>query len=372
MNIKNKLIPFVLLALFFIFYTKVSANNFIEQTVNWYKFRVIKYDLSSKIYDFKIWVNEDENATSLRDLMDKNNWVSAVNGIYFCPKDYSICDNKDFTINERYVDWKKIATYDNTWERVIFALSKEKKPFLYQTNKINPDNELEIHNWVANFPLLLKDWENTIEHYWDINLIDNKMKKRMARNFICNDKEWKNLFFWYVYDIEMNELSYQLKEFWCYNAINLDAWKSTAFIYNWKYVLWPGRDILDSLIITRKWFETKPLRDASKKIINSIYRKLTTKKIEDKFSFLENLNKKLNAKKQSIYYKYSTDLHDKEWKINWYEIEITDLKNLQIVYTINCLLSEIVSLKEKIVNEEIEKQKNSDPNIKEILKDKLN
>ena len=60
--------------------------------------------------------------------MNKYNWVTAVNWIYFCPKDYSECENKDFTINERYINWKKIATYDDTWERVVFALDKDNKP----------------------------------------------------------------------------------------------------------------------------------------------------------------------------------------------------------------------------------------------------
>jgi hypothetical protein len=34
-----------------------------------------------------------------------------------------------------------------------------------------------------------------LEHYYDVGLIDKKMRAVSTRNFICNDKEKENIYF---------------------------------------------------------------------------------------------------------------------------------------------------------------------------------
>lgn len=339
----------------------VSANNFIEKEINWYKFKVVKYDLKSSDFIFKVWVNPDWDATSLRKLMEENNWISAVNWVYFCPADYSECKWKDFTINERYVEWKKIAWYDDTWERVVFALDKNNIPFLFQTNKVNADKENEIYNWLWNFPLLLQDWKNMIERYWDVNLIDLKMKAKMQRNFVCSDKEKKYLYFWYTSAIEMNELPYNLALFWCYDAINLDAWKTSAMIYNSRYIIWPGRDLLDGIIIERKWLDTKELVSKLEKVREKIYKNLKTKPIWKQIKYLDDLSKKLVNTRSNIYELNSVDLFDENWKNIWYEINVNSLNNLKKLYIINYLDKVVYELKNKFIREDEERKSVEDP-----------
>lgn len=351
------ILPFTFLFFPFI----ASANTYIEKTIDWHKVKVIKYDLASKDFTFKIWVNNDWDATSLRDLMDKNNWISAVNWVYFCPADYSSCNWKNFTINERYINGKKIAWYDDTWDRVVFALDKDKVPFLFQTNKINADKENNIYNWVGNFPLILQDWKNMIEYYREQWLIDKKMKASMSRNFVCSDKTWENLYFWYVYDIILDHLHAVLTELGCYNALNLDAWASSAMIYNSRYIVWPGRVILDWLIIERNWLDTKALRDKLQPIILKIEKNIKFRSLIRQTKYLDSLSKTLTKTRTQIYELNSEDLYDENWNNIWYEINIKSINTLKKLYIINYLDKLIYELEKKLIAEDKKKKSIVEP-----------
>lgn len=318
------------------------ANTFIEKTVSWYKIKVIQYDLSSDIYNLK--VVKTDNAESLWDLLKQNNAISWVNWVFFCPTDYDWCNTtKSRTDNERYIEWEKFASYNSTWDRAVFAWTKDKKPFIFQTDKINNDKESDIYYWVWNYPLLLNEWKNMLEYYYDVWLIFNKLTYKATRNFICSDKESKNIFFWLVYDATIDDLVQVLSDFWCYNALNLDAWLSTTFIYNWKYVVWPQkRNILDAIAIERIWFNVKEILKISDKIFTILINKSENKSKKNKntqIKILNNYIKQLDNIKTKIYNKYSTDIIEKDelWqdKNIWYKIEINDLKTLKIIYLIN-------------------------------------
>lgn len=344
----KKIYLLLLSSFLLLFPSIVSANTYIQETINWHTVKVIKYDLSSTDYTFKIWRNEDNEATSLRDLMDKNNGITAVNWVYYCPSDYAECNWEDYTINERYIDWKKYAWYDDTWDRVVFALDKNNVPFLFQTNKINADKETDIYNWLWNYPLLLEDWKDMIEYYRDRNLIDSKMKAKMNRNFICSDKDWKTLYFWFIYNIELDLLHWVLTKLWCYNALNLDAGASSAMIYNWRYVVWPWRVILDWIVIERNWLDTSDLRNKATTVISKIKNIISTKSYANKMTYLDNLSDALTKARVQIYNANSTDTYDESWSVNWYTIDMDDLLLLKKVYIINYLDKLIYELEKNL------------------------
>lgn len=342
----------IIIWLFLLLTSNVLANNYIEKVIDWYRFRVVKYDTESKDYIFKIWVNPDYWATSLRELMEKNNWVSAINGVFFCPSSYKECGWKNFTNNERYSEWFKIWTSISTQDRVVFAVDKENNPFLYQTNKINPDKEEDIYYWFSNFPLLLQDWISKYQDYVDLGLIDYKMKSKIQRNFICSDITWRYIYTWYVWDIALENLPDLLLKFGCNNALNLDAWHSSAMIYNSRYIVWPGRDILDWVIIERKWLDTKKIIDNSSIMINAISKKISKISYQEKIDYIDNLMSSLTQLRTSIYEKNSIDLYDLDsWTKIWYEINIKSLKNIEIVYMVNYLNKLFSELKSGIVEE---------------------
>ncbi len=276
-----------------LFVQHTFANTFIERTLAWYKATIIEYKTDSKLYDIHIGVHPNEGGT-LRSIMSEVNGVSWVNWVFECPKDYSACWWKNYTINERYVQWEKRATYESTGDRVVFAWNDDIEPFLFQTGLINPDDEEKIFEWFANHPLILMNWESQLYRYYEKNLIDNKMKTRATKNFICSNKSWESIYFWLVYNIWIDDMPKALRELGCWNAINLDAWLSTSLIYNNKYVVGPQREILDWVFVSPKNIDINSLNASSKTFISALLESLknytTSQKIEKLSSILQTLD----------------------------------------------------------------------------------
>ena len=329
------------ISLFILFFqiNNTFANTLIERTISWYKAKIIEYSTDSKLYNIKIWTHP-KNWWTLRSIMWEVGWITWVNWVFECPKDYSACGGKNYTINERYVNWIKKSVYKSTWDRVIFAWDKNIQPFLFQTDKINSSRENEIWEGFANHPLLLKDWIPQTEKYHELELIDYKMKLKWTRNFICSNKPWDKIYFWLVYNIDIDNLAIILKDFWCYNAINLDAWYSTSFIYNWKYIDWPGREILDWVFIVPKNINTKEIDLKAKNIMKKILLKINTFSKSKKIKTLKKFNLSLNKISQKNYKNNQTDIFEKkEWKKEkvWTRTEIKDKKTIKKIYLINIL-----------------------------------
>lgn len=322
----------VLFLLILTFPLSVSANTLINKIVWSKQIKAIKYETNSKFYDIKIWVTND--ATSLKDIMLQNNWISWVNGVFECPKDYTRCWWKSYTINERYVEWKKIATYKSTWDRVVFWWDKNIVPLLFQTDKINKDREWEIYEWFANFPLLLEEWKLKTEYYYEAWLIDKKMLSKSSRNFICSDESWENIYFWYIYKVTLDEAWLILKDFWCHNALNLDAGLSRAFIYNMQYLEWPWREILDWVFIVPKNIDFKKQNEEIKNVVNLVMKKLNKFTKERKTIILDRVIAELDN--------YYNDLFKKQTKaifeiIDWEAVKVWE----ETIFESNLIIKKI-------------------------------
>lgn len=358
----------IFLFLYLIYFQVTNANNYIEIKIDWYKFKIIKYDTKSYDYIFKIWANQNYNASNLMDLMQENNGISAINWVFFCPETYSECWWKNFTKNERYIKWKNLWTEISTWDRVVFAIDEDNYPFLYQTEKINKNDEDKIYYWFSNFPLLLHNWENKFQEYEDLGLIDKKMKDKISRNFVCSDKSKRYIISWFVSDIELEKLPDLLLKIWCYDAINLDAWWSSSLIYNSRYVIWPWRNILDWIIIEKKWLDTSLIIENWKKIQKYIQDKIKNETYEDKIIFLNNLIEWLKKIRIKIYNQYSNDIYIK-WEKIWYEIDVTNINKLKTVYIANYLTYLIIELKIKYIKDEVDRvqEERKNNNSKDLL-----
>lgn len=307
-------------------FTKVEIHNHITQ--------YITYNNLSENYDIKIWVSE--TWSNLKDLMSSHGWVSAINGIFFCPADYNQCNGENFTINERFVEWREISTYKSTWERVIFWWDESKQPLLHQTDKINSDERLSIYEGVANFPLLLHNWKNTLEHYYDIGLIGKKMRTPLTRHFICSDESWENITFGQVEKASLDQVVPILLEIWCYNALNLDAGRSSAFIYNGKYLTWPWRDILDGIIIQRTDLNTSQIDTILQTSFEKIEKQYTSKRNKNKAKeTLQNYRNQLIKIRALFYKKYTTTVEDIDKNPIWYSIALPSASAHKKIYIIN-------------------------------------
>ena len=281
----------------------------------------------------------EEDSGDLSDMMLNYNGITALNGVFFCPADYSECKGKDFTINEHFLEGREIATYDDTGERVVFGWNETKEALLYQTGKINPDKKWEIYEGFANFPLLLHGGKNALEHYYDIGLVDKKMRSsKQARHFICSNQERSHILFGRSDPMDLDTLITTLVWLNCYDALNLDAGLSSSFIYNGRQIVWPGRDVLDGITIVRKDLDVKLLEQkvlqVSERFREVFFKKKDTQQAKIK---LQEYISRVSEARGSIYEKNSVDIVDTSGNIVGYKIDITSLSTLKKVYILNSL-----------------------------------
>jgi hypothetical protein len=319
------------------------ANTLIKTNILGHDIEVIRYETNSPDYDLKIWIDTKAGST-LKEIMESVWAISGVTGVFTCPKDYYTCGGETTTINERYVNGEKIATYKSTGERVVLGWTAGYEAFIFQTDKINSNREAEIYEWLANHPLLILDWVPMTQSYWEKWLIDSKMRDKWTRNFICVNKDSSLYYFWLVNLIDIDNLAVVLKELWCYNAINLDAWFSTAMIYNWDYIRWPGRDILDWVFIVPKNINTGELDLQAKEIAKSFHNTLKNYRLEIRISLLEKFNPKIDEFLEKVNTQFSKTILTKNSL--WYDME--NGKEIQLstdavkrVYLLNNLQNEI-------------------------------
>jgi len=322
-----------------IFPFSVSANTFQNIVVNWITFNNVVYDINDD--DYKIHVAISDSETNIDDLAKQQNAITWINGIFFCPKDYTVCNWKSSTINERIVNWVDYSFYPDSWERWIFWWDKDWVPLLHQTNRINADSRADIFEGMWNFPILFANGISQLEHYHDVWLYDNKMKSAMKRHYICSNKDKTQITFGSTSAASLNDLTPALYELGCWDAINLDAWNSSQFLYNGRRLEYSWRNILDGFVVERVWLNVSNEEmkiDKIMKILAPAFKKAS----------LSNANIRIDAvlwaiktARSKIYEENSIDTYDNNWNNIGYTIDIKSLKTHTRVYLLNRLEREL-------------------------------
>ena len=347
----NKIL-YSVISLFFIFSIQQAQwYSFIEREVNGYEMKVFEHDPKSEDYKLKIWI-DTKWGSSLREIMKNVDGISGVTWVFSCPKDYSACWWVNSTVNERYVDGRKIQTYWDTWERAVFGWTEAYEAFIFQTNRINADRENEIHEWLANHPLLILDWVPMTQSYWEKWLIDYKMKQRGTRNFICANQDSSKFWFWLVYNTDIDHLASTLKILWCYNAINLDAWFSTALIHDWAYKAWPGRQILDGVFLVPQHIDTASIEVRAEQLWKKIENIISSLNATKKREMINKLDQRIQTQIDQAYKRYKTDIMEQNfvWEFDkvWTKTEVTDKNVLETIYLLRNLQVEFYYMKRRI------------------------
>lgn len=225
----------------------------------WHAIRVIKVILDWE--HFVVSSVADEWWETIQSLTKKVWWISSINWAFFCPKDYSNCPNT-VSYYERIFKWDG-ASYSqfrpDTSIRGIFWFTRDGAPLFVQNkisdwdvwliSNINSDRIRDLYFWISNFPVLLINWDNVTA--WASEYIDSKMTWKWNRNFICSTEDWKTIYMWYVWTMSVRDMAPYLKEqFWCYNALFLDAGASSAMVYSGKVLSqWSRKLITDAFVV---------------------------------------------------------------------------------------------------------------------------
>jgi len=275
--------------------------------------------------------------------------VSAINGVFFCPSDYGECRGKNSTINERFIQWEEIATYKSTGERVVFGWNKDIEPFLHQTDKINIEKRSDIYEGFANFPLLLQSGENQLEYYYDIGLIDYKMRSKLTRHFICSNEPQTHIYFWRVTEANLDDMVWAISKIGCYDAINLDAGRSSSFIYNGRNLSGPGRDILDGVIISRNDINIQEINTSIEKVFIEIEKQfLKRRNTDESLEQLQKYRETITSVRRTLYKKHSQDITNSGSENIWYTLHVENSTIFRKIYILNSIDNKIKELIGKI------------------------
>ncbi len=316
--IKKLILLFVLLS----FGNTFAFQQLIEKNIDWHYVRVIQVILDG---NHKVVSSLADEWKPLEYFVNKENWVSAVNWGYFCPKDYPNCGGKDYTNVPRFYEWKNFSRYGNdlsyNW---VFAFDKNWNPFIVMNHlwgdapeklqhfKYNEDKISQIQYWIGNFPVLLLDGKNIVS--WYEPLLNWKMKAKNTKNFICYTKDRKTIYMWNVSKISIYDLpEFIKKNFDCYGAINLDAGGSLWMVYNKKYVVKNSRPVMDAFVVVDYSQIKKKQQLISKynKLINKVVNKLQAIKSSNLSKYNAIVDKiKYLAEKYQANFEISTILNE--------------------------------------------------------------
>ena len=239
-------------------YTSAYQEILIENR-GWHPIRVIKVVLDWE--HFVVASVAGKWWETIQALTKKVWWISSINWAFFCPKDYSNCDTT-FSYYERVFQWDG-ASYSMFWPdtsiRWIFWFTREGEPLFVQNkisesdvgleSNINSERIWDLYFWISNFPVLLIEWDDVTA--WASQYIDSKLTWKWNRNFICSTEDWKTIYMWYIWTIGVWDMASYLKEqFWCYNALFLDAGASSAMVYSWEVLSqWSRKLITDAFVV---------------------------------------------------------------------------------------------------------------------------
>lgn len=254
-----KKIIFSLVCVFFI-WNVFAYKELIIENRGGLPVRVIKVVLDGQHYVVSSVANDGWD--TLENLTKKVWWDTAVNWVFFCPKDYSYCNWLTHTISERVYMWDGDA-YSRFWPdtsiRAIFGFDKYWEPLLVQNNfglhdvwyrsNINKNKQNDLYFGLGNFPVLLENWDDVV--LWFSNYVDKKMETAGNKSFICSTKDNSTIYMWVVWWINLWKIpEYIKKHFGCRNAINLDAGASLGMIYSWLVLdRWSRRNIMDAFVV---------------------------------------------------------------------------------------------------------------------------
>jgi len=249
-----------MISFLFLFWNVFAYRELLIENRWWLPIRVIKIVLDWQ--DYVVSSVASNGWDTLENLTKKVWWDTSVNGVYFCPKDYGYCNWLTHTISERVYmwNWKDYSQFwPDTSIRAIFGFDKNWEPLFVQNNfwihdlwywsNINKDKQNDLYFGLWNFPVFLDAWENVI--MWSVTYIDKKMETNWNKAFICSTKDNKTIYMWVVGWINLWKLSDFIKNnFWCRNAINLDAWASLGMVYSWLVLdRWTRRNIMDAFVV---------------------------------------------------------------------------------------------------------------------------
>ncbi len=251
-----KIIRSIILILLFPLTT--SAYSLVTKTIDGNRVRIFHIGQDDA---YRVTAVASNTGTTLESLVKSVGGIAGINGAYFSPRDYTGLPDSTSTVRIMDHDGFAYSRYfPDTGVNGIFWFLTDGPPILVQNNiygdqslrdSIHSGMILEIESGIANFPILLAGWVNLAPRYDSLGLITGKMKVKSTKSFICRTLT-DEVKMGTIEKISMLDVPGFIRRFGCVDAINLDNGGSLGLYDRGKYIVRPGRNIMDAFVIVKK------------------------------------------------------------------------------------------------------------------------
>jgi len=195
------------------------------------------------------------HAKSLASYAINNNAFAGINGSYFCSS--GGCDLNYYFAPIYNSHYKKLINDDQLkyWTTgPIVAFDKNSKYYYFKDSRdfksveyFEKENKVELQALIGNKPRLIEEGKNILIE-WDIDKKQRDLKSIRNALAFKNDK----MYLIVTYNATLLNLANVLKAMKMEYALNLDGGYSAALYYNDEYMVGPGRNIPNALLIKER------------------------------------------------------------------------------------------------------------------------
>ncbi|HCM37588.1 MAG: hypothetical protein UV61_C0002G0140 [Candidatus Gottesmanbacteria bacterium GW2011_GWB1_43_11] len=187
---------------------------------------------------------------SVGEYATRNGAVAAMNGMYFCPQDYSWCSSKKNTFDTLFFN-SRLKRYFNSDNNVYSTI-----PFLVIESGGNPrfvprslewGRDTGIQAGIAGNPLMVQNGQFIIN---ESSLDEKQRTARIGTSAFAQKGD--TLYLCIVGGASILDSASVFTTLGADNALNLDGGGSAALWVNGAYVYGPGRSIPNSIMFVRK------------------------------------------------------------------------------------------------------------------------
>ncbi len=204
---------------------------------------------------------------SLGSYISRRAAVAGIHGTYFCPQDYGACATKrnsyDFPVwNSFTKSWRNEGRIKYTSQPIV-AFDTSNRPFLYAESRqfksqagfaatfaddsIAAGGTGVLQAAFSNGPMLIRNGVYVLKG----NQLDTKQATVKSARGVLG---WKGttMVFFVVHGATVTDAASVAQALGLENAVNLDGGGSTAMYTAGRYILGPGRNLPNAILITRR------------------------------------------------------------------------------------------------------------------------
>ncbi len=185
---------------------------------------------------------KDCQAIPLATYVQRNGGFAGINGSYFCPPDYPSCADKVNSFNTLAFNsrLKKYMNSDqNVYSTVPMVVQNADKSLRFMGQSLEWGRDTGIIGGLANQPMLVSGGE----------AVNSDEGGKGPRGFL--GVKSGVLYIGVVHGANLGDAAATLATLGLETAMNLDGGGSSALFYNGKYVVGPGRNLPNAIILAR-------------------------------------------------------------------------------------------------------------------------